>query len=142
MIHIAQTEVVAGNPRENIAIMLSEIEKAKQLGSELVIFGEMAIPGYLLGDEWENDRFVREAEAMNAAIVESTRNHAMAVVWGNILTDDCRRNEDGRMRKYNAAYVARGGEVIDTRIKTLMPNYREFDDKRHFTSLRDKAFEE
>ena len=66
----------------------------------------------------------------------------MTVIWGNILTDSTKVNEDGRIRKYNAAFVARNGELVGKVIKDLMPNYREFDDKRHFTSLKDLAFEE
>ena len=60
-----------------------------------------------------------------------------------------RRNEDGRVRKYNALFVAEDGRFIgpvagpyDFVVKTLMPNYREFDDSRHFYDLRKLALEE
>ena len=45
--------------------------------------------------------------------------------------------------KYNALFVAQNGKLVQPDsmpypfvIKTLMPNYREFDDTRHFFSLR------
>lgn len=85
---------------------------------------------------------------MNQLIIDATKDSAMTVIWGNILTDSTRVNEDGRIRKYNAAFVARNGKLVPNGagaksvIKTLMPNYREFDDKRHFTSLKDLAFED
>lgn len=109
---------------------------------------ELVIPGYMIGDEWENEAFVRECEDMNWEIVDATKDSAMTVIWGNILIDPDKVNEDGRIRKYNSAFVARNGLLVPsgamdgTVIKTLMPNYREFDDKRHFTSLKDLVFEE
>lgn len=87
---------------------------------------------------------------MNQEIIEATRNSAMIVIWGNILTDPSKVNEDGRIRKYNAAFVAKNGVLVPNEalgnnvfaIKTNMPKYRYFDDERHFTSLKDLAFEE
>jgi hypothetical protein len=32
----------------------------------------MAVPGYMLGDKWENDRFVLDAFAKNEAIIKAT----------------------------------------------------------------------
>ena len=60
--------------------------------------------------------------------------------------------EDGRIRKYNAVYVCNDGQyavrpqvpdVLPTHLqpKTLHPNYRFFDDDRHFYSLRMLAAE-
>jgi NAD+ synthase (glutamine-hydrolysing) len=148
MISIAQMYVHAGQPEKNLATMKESIRQAKEQGSELVVFPELALPGYMLGDEWENESFVGECEDMNHEIIDATREHAMAAIWGNVKTDPTRVNEDGRLRKYNAAWVAQngilvpGGQWDGSTVKTLMPNYREFRDKRHFTSLRDVAFEE
>lgn len=148
MISISQMNVQAGQPEKNLRQMKQDMSLAKEQGSELVIFPELALPGYMLGDEWENDTFVRECEDMNAEIIDETRRLALGTIWGNVKTDANRVNEDGRLRKYNAAFVAQNGILVPgglgdgSIIKTLMPNYREFRDKRHFTSLRDLAFEE
>ena len=148
MITLSQMDIVAGRPDKNMARMLRDIEIAGDKGSDLHVFNEMAIPGYMLGDEWENNSFVRECEDMNQEVVDATKGSSMNVIWGNVATDRTRVNEDGRLRKYNAAFVARNGLLVpngvsDGRvIKTLMPNYRQFDDKRHFTSLRDIVLEE
>lgn len=148
MISISQMNVQAGQPEKNLRQMKYDMLLAKEQGSELVIFPELALPGYMLGDEWENDTFVRECEDMNAEIIDETRRLALGTIWGNVKTDTNRVNEDGRLRKYNAAFVAQNGILVPgglgdgSIIKTLMPNYREFRDKRHFTSLRDLAFEE
>lgn len=144
---LAQIEVIPGRPRVNADKMLAAIHAARRDGIELVLFPEMAIPGYLLGDEWEHDAFVRQCEACGRDILAAT--HGMTVVFGNVGVDWSRRNEDGRVRKYNALFVAEDGHFIgpdtspyDFTIKTLMPNYRQFDDSRHFFDLRKLAFEE
>ncbi len=140
--------VQAGQPEKNLKQMKCDMAIAKEQGSELVVFPELALPGYMLGDEWENDTFVRECEDMNTEIIDETRRLTLATIWGNVKTDSTKVNEDGRLRKYNAGFVAQNGILVPGGvadgliIKTLMPNYREFRDKRHFTSLRDLAFEE
>lgn len=147
MISMAQMNVRAGQPETNLATIIAGISEAAKRGSDLVIFPELAIPGYLLGDEWENERFVRECESMNAEIIAATRGTSVTAIWGNVKTEPGKVNEDGRLRKYNAGFVARNGELVagglgdGSVIKTLMPNYREFRDKRHFVSLQQVAFE-
>lgn len=148
MLTLSQMDITAGRPDKNLKQMLVDLRIAADRGSDLHVFNEMAIPGYMIGDEWENDSFVHECEDMNHEVVAATREHAMAAIWGNVSTDPARRNEDGRLRKYNAAFVARNGVLVPNGvsegrvIKTLMPNYRQFDDKRHFTSLKDLILEE
>ena len=148
MITLSQIDVTAGRPDKNLPKLLKDIKTAQEKGSDLHIATELVIPGYLVGDEWENEAFVRECEDMNQEVIDATKGSAMTVIWGNIMTDENKVNEDGRIRKYNAAFVARNGLLVPNGvsdghiIKTLMPNYREFEDKRHFTSLKDVAFEE
>lgn len=138
--------VKAGNPEANLTRILSGIERAKGNGRSVVVFPEMAVPGYLLGDEWENDAFIRECADMNAEIAAATKD-GIAAVWGNVLVDRNARGEDGRIRKYNAAFVAQNGEMVGNgvfvghTVKSLMPKYREFDDERHFYSLPKLAYE-
>ena len=142
---LEQMEVKAGNPEANLARILEGITRAKANGKELVVFPEMAVPGYLLGDEWENDAFVRECADMNAEIMAAT--DGVAAIWGNVAIDASAKGEDGRVRKYNAAFVAQNGAMVNNgvfdgrTVKSLMPKYREFDDERHFFSLPKLAFE-
>ncbi len=126
--------------------MLKAIASARANFAQLVVFPEMAIPGYLLGDAWERDAFLRECEACGHAIREASQG--LVVVFGNVALDWHRHNEDGRVRKYNALFVAENGRFIGPRggaydfvVKTLLPNYREFDDSRYFYDLRRLAAE-
>jgi NAD+ synthase (glutamine-hydrolysing) len=138
-IAVAQMEVIPGHPDINTKKIIAEIEKARLAGDEIIVFPEMAVPGYLLGDEWENAAFVKDCLSFNDKIRNATKG--IVAIWGNIDLDFELKSEDGRIRKYNAAFIAQNGEYIGTgRIhKTLMPKYREFDDERHFYSLRKEA---
>ena len=146
IIALAQMQVRPGHPAENLACMLQLIDEARQKGAELIVFPEMSLPGYLLGDVWEQSAFLRDCEACGAEIIAASQD--ITVVFGNVAIDWQRRNEDGRPRKYNALFAARDGRLIAPPhspypfvIKTLLPNYREFDDSRHFFSLRQLAEE-
>ncbi|MDD5482286.1 MAG: NAD(+) synthase [Kiritimatiellae bacterium] len=143
---LAQINVVPGQPALNTATMLKGIAAAKQKKARLIVFPELAIPGYLIGDNWERNAFLRECEECGERIRAAAKN--ITVVFGNVAMDWGRKNEDGRVRKYNALFVAERGKFIGPRgapynfvIKTLSPNYREFDESRYFYDLRKLAQE-
>lgn len=135
-IAVAQLDIKPGHPDQNVQKILAEIEKSKQAGDDIIVFSEMAVPGYLLGDEWENSAFVKDCFAYNEEIKNATQ-HIIAI-WGNIDLDKSLRSEDGRIRKYNSAFIAQNGQYVGEGKfhKVLMPKYREFDDERHFYSGR------
>lgn len=146
LIALAQMEVVPGRPDLNFQTMSAFIAQAKKTGVQLLIFPEMAIPGYLLGDLWEQAAFIRDCAAYGEEIVKESDE--LCIVFGNIALDQQRINTDGRIRKYNACFIAQHGRLLSNeatpynyQIKTLLPNYREFDDSRHFTSLQQVAVE-
>lgn len=136
-LRVVQMDVLPGRPRDNTDKILARIAEARAAGAQLVVFPEMVVPGYLLGDEWERSAFLRECEACGEAIRDASRG--LVVMFGNVGIDWTRKNEDGRARKYNALFTAEEGRFVGPEggplpfvIKTLMPNYREFDDSRHF----------
>ncbi len=139
-IALCQIKVVPGRPDRNVETILARLEEAALRGCDLAVFPEMSVPGYLIGDAWEDEGLVRDVLLANERIREATRS-GIAAIWGSLLVDPGRTNEDGRLRKYNAGFVAQGGELKDNgvtkaAVKTLLPEYRIFDDPRHFTSLR------
>lgn len=138
-IAVAQLDIKAGHPDVNAAKIIQYIEKSKQEGDDIIVFSEMAVPGYLLGDEWENTAFVNDCYAYNETIKNATEN--IVAIWGNIDIDITRKSEDGRIRKYNTAFIAQNQQYVRNgrAYKTLMPKYREFDDERHFYSARKLA---
>ena len=143
-------EVRAGRPDLNVRSMLGFIERAREAGAAIVAFPEMCIPGYILGDAWEIDALVEDYESWSDEIRDASRE--IAVVFGNVAIDREAIGEDGRIRKLNAAWVCHDGRFVErpglpvplphgVHPKTLHPNYRFFDDDRHFYSLRKIAGE-
>lgn len=133
---VVQMKPVPGDVWTNAKAMAAHIEKAKSLGAQLVVFPELCVTGYLLGDRWEHESFIRDIEAANNYL--RTCSKGLVVVWGSIRADFHRIGEDGRVRKYNAALIAQDGAWVSNGAltgwipKTNLPKYRMFDDARHF----------
>ena len=147
---LAQMEVHPGRPNLNVEAMLGFIERARDAQAAIVAFPEMCIPGYILGDAWEIDALVEDYESWSDAVRDASRG--IVVVFGNVAIDRQAIGEDGRVRKFNAAWVCHDGRYVEreglpaplphgVHPKTLHPNYRFFDDDRHFYSLRKLAGE-
>lgn len=143
---LAQMEVIPGRPDLNTKNMLKLITVAREKNAQMIVFPEMAIPGYLLGDTWEQSSFLRDCEHYGRLVTEASTN--ICVLFGNVAVDWNKSGDDGRVRKYNAFFVAQNGRLCGNdnfpypfRIKTLLPNYRQFDDTRHFFSLSKMALE-
>lgn len=154
---LAQMEVIAGNPKQNLETMLRMIAQAKQQQVDLIAFPEMCVGGYLVGDKWVEDAFCADLMEFNEVLRKAS--DGIAITYGNICLDDRvegaagpdhHPNKDGRTRKYNAVYVLQNGKPAErmqdasvlpsgVQPKTLLPNYRVFDDERYFFSLEDVA---
>ena len=147
-ITLSQLEIIPSMPTNNAARIINYIEEAKNNNADMIIFPELAISGYLIGDMWESESFIRECEELGEEIIKASKD--IFVVFGNIAVDRNKKNFDGRVRKYNALFLAKDGKLIKNPyskipypfiIKTLLPNYKEFEDTRHFFSLKDLIFE-
>ena len=147
-IALSQFEIIPSMPTNNAARIINYIEEAKNNNSDMIIFSELAISGYLIGDMWESESFIRECEELGEEIIKASKD--IFVIFGNVAIDRNKKNFDGRVRKYNALFLAKDGKLIKNPyskipypfiIKTLLPNYKEFEDTRHFFSLKDLIFE-
>lgn len=131
---------------ENFETMRAAVATAENEGVDLAVFPEMCLPGYFLGDEWEREGFLRDSEEAGRALAAISTD--VTLLFGNVGVDWHSRGEDGRVRKYNASFCAQKGQLLKNEKvglpfwpKTLLPNYREFDDSRHFFDLRKLAQE-
>ena len=147
-IALSQFEIIPSMPTNNAARIINYIEEAKNNKADMIIFPELAISGYLIGDMWESESFIRECEEFGEEIIKASKD--IFVIFGNVAIDKNKKNFDGRVRKYNALFLAKDGKLIKNPyskipypfiIKTLLPNYKEFEDTRHFFSLKDLIFE-
>ncbi len=146
-IQTAQLTVLPGLIRENFRAIEEEIRLAKEAGADILILPEMCLTGYLIGDLWDQPDFLRECTRYNEKLARAATD--IAVIWGSCAIDDTKKNDDGRPRKYNAAFAAAGGRFLFPAHsshpflpKTLLPNYRQFDDRRYFTGAAILAAED
>jgi NAD+ synthase (glutamine-hydrolysing) len=134
-IALAQLESVPGRPDLNCAKLLEYIPKAIEAKADMIIAPELFIPGYLIGDQWEELSFIEDCEGYNRDIEEASKE--IIVVYGNIKKGKG-IHKDGRPKLFNVINWV-GPNLHHTvmhpyYIKALLPNYREFDEPRHFTS--------
>lgn len=128
-IAIAQLRVKANNPQANFE-MIQEIVKKSMGKADLIVFPELAIGGYLVGDRMVNQSNIDELMAYNDRI--RLLSNEIGIVWGNVY----QKND----KLYNAAFFAHNGEWVERAnhesagvyTKHLLPNYGVFDDKRYF----------
>src|SRR5204863_6865097 len=107
------------------------IGEAKARGADVVVSPEMVLPGYCIGDLIEDRGFLAANERAMQRVAEASTG--ITAVAGFIDCDYSARSDTGTVRKYNAAAVVRDGRVLKRARKTLLPNYRYFDDRRFFT---------
>ena len=139
-IGLGQIEITPGNPRKNKEAILQAMAYGKALRLHILVFPELSLSGYLIGDLWDQPAFVDECVRCGEEIIAATDE--MAVIFGNVGVDTDRIGYDGRRRKMNALFAAQHGKALsaeespyDFTVKTLNPNYRFFDEDRYFISL-------
>ena len=141
-----QMDIIPGRPDENYKKILELISAAKEKQADILLLPEMCIPGYLIGDLWEQQTFLDDCQYYAEKIVEASQD--ICIMFGNVAFEKDKLNEDGRLRKYNAAVACQNGKVFggymgrNFIIKNSLPNYREFDDYRYFYSLQKLCAEE
>lgn len=141
---IAQMEVIPARPDLNYNKMCQIISDAKNEKADLVIFPELCISGYLIGDMWEETSFIYDC--INYGELVRELSTGITIVFGNVAYNGGNGN-DGRLSKVNALFVAQDcqwkpmvkGLNINYQPKALLPNYREFEEARYFTSFVELA---
>ena len=86
---------------ENFVYMKQRIEEAKKAQADMIVFGQNAISGYLLSEDWMDDAWCRYVDSFNEQLIAMSDD--IAIVWGNIRY----RNK----RRFNAAFFAYQGNT-------------------------------
>ncbi len=140
-IALGQLNIQAGNIDANLESMKQMVMDAKTQGAALIIFPEMAVSGYLLGDKLLQRGFVDRLLACNEMIKSWSTD--IGIIWGNIShSEGAKPNRDGRFNRINSAYFAYQNEWVEKANgsnpglyhKHCLPDYRFFDDSRIFKS--------
>ena len=118
--------VKIADPRFNLAQTLTFARHASDRAAALVLFPELGLSAYTNEDLFHQDALLDAVEsAAQALINESTMLNSVLVVGLPLRAE-------GKL--YNCAAVIYRGRVLGLVPKTYLPNYREFYEKRQFTS--------
>jgi NAD+ synthase (glutamine-hydrolysing) len=123
-IALAQINVTVGALTANVERIVRAAREAHAAGAQIVIFPELAIPGYPPEDLLLRPGFVAD----NLRALDDVA-HATADLRGmTLLVGFADRGAD----LYNAAAILRDGECLDVYHKHFLPNYSVFDEDRYF----------
>ena len=109
----------------NVAHLIESVDQAIGLGASIVATPELCVTGYTCGDLFGNDLLLDAAEQALVDLNEHYRNTSVMIVLGAPLR--C----NGHL--FNCAVILNHGEMWVVP-KTYIPNYKEFYEKRWFTS--------
>jgi NAD+ synthase (glutamine-hydrolysing) len=120
-IGLAQINTTVGDLHGNTRRIISGLERAREQGVDLVLFPELAIPGYPPEDLLLKPSFIEANQVGLNELLPHTQG--LIAVVGFVDTDS---------DIYNAAAVLHDGHLVGTYHKTLLPNYAVFDEVRYF----------
>ena len=125
-IALAQLNYHIGNFSANRDQIIANIEKARDLGAELIVFSELAVCGYYPNDLLERREFIDRCIETVVEIASHCKGIA-ALVGGPSINE----SPAGKML-YNSAYFLKNGKIESIHHKSLLPTYDIFDEYRHF----------
>ncbi|MEE9200527.1 MAG: NAD+ synthase, partial [Candidatus Brocadiales bacterium] len=126
---IAQVNTTVGYLGGNAQKILEYIEKAQDIGADIVSFPELAVCGYPPEDLLLKQQFIQDNKKALSDITRRVGDIVAVVGFA-----------DGRVGKgvYNSAAVLYGGKMAKKVYhKMLLPNFGVFDEKRYFTPGED-----
>jgi NAD+ synthase (glutamine-hydrolysing) len=123
---VASPKLKVANPDYNSAEIFKLIEEANNRRSALIVFPELSITGYTCGDLFNQKSLLKGSLRALANLIENTSNMNILTLIGMPLYIN-----DGL---YNCAVAIQRGKIIGVVPKMFIPNYKEFYEKRWFTS--------
>jgi NAD+ synthase (glutamine-hydrolysing) len=113
----------------NVQSIIESLRKARSESVQIVVFPEMAVTGYTLGDLVQHRALLAAAQKGLATIVDETARDPTLVIVGMPLSVE--------QKIFNCAVLINSGRVLGVVPKTFLPNYKEFYDARWFESATD-----
>lgn len=131
----AQLNYTVGDIEGNVARMVQAAQQAWTDGSEIIVFSELSLTGYYPGDLLDDPAFLeRVAKGLDSLRQASRQLRQLVWVVGAPIA-----HEGPGKRLSNALLAIKGGEVLLTYAKQLLPTYNIFDERRHFEPGPDVA---
>jgi len=113
----------------NISHIEKLVSKAESKGVRVIVFPELCITGYTCGDLFLQKLLLDNAAKALASFINNTRHYDIISILGMPVY--------AGSSILNAAVVVQHGEILGIVPKTFLPNYKEFYEKRWFTSAKD-----
>lgn len=122
----ATPKIKVANPRFNAEQIVNLAWDADEKRAALIVFPELSLTGYTCNDLFNQKTLLDESlDALNY-LAFKTKHISTAILVGLPLSID--------RKLYNCAVVLQQGKVLGVVPKMYLPNYKEFYEKRHFTS--------
>ncbi|KAA6348583.1 Glutamine-dependent NAD(+) synthetase [termite gut metagenome] len=126
-------KVAAAIPRVKIADCVFNIKQIESLtaiaegkGVQIIVFPELCITGYTCGDLFAQQLLLEESEIALIQVLNNMRQFEIIIILGMPLVVNS--------QLINAAVVIQKGKIVGVVPKTYLPNYKEFYERRWFTS--------
>jgi NAD+ synthase (glutamine-hydrolysing) len=126
--------VTIAEPEVNAQRTLELAARASEERAALVVFPELGLSGYSIEDLFHQQALLEAVlAALDAVIAESAELRSVLVVGAPLQVE-------GQI--YNTAVVINRGRVLGIVVKSYLPEYREFYEKRQFRAARDLLLDE
>lgn len=125
-ITLAQLNYHIGNFESNLRKMLDAVTLAKEEGSDIICFGELATCGYPPRDFLEFRDFI--ARSMDSVHALAAAAQGIAIAVGSPSVNPVVEGKD----LYNSAFFLFDGKIQHISHKALLPTYDIFDEYRYF----------
>ena len=119
---LAQINTTVGDLEGNVAKVLQYVERARELGVDIVSFSELTVTGYPPEDLLLRPSFLRDNREALETVMKGCVGITAVVGFVEVDGDDI----------YNAAAVIHDGRLADVYRKQRLPNYGVFDELRYF----------
>ena len=122
------------DPEFNVERTLELASQASEQNVAVALFPELGISAYSNEDLFHQDALLGATEQALARLVKATETLTPILIVGAPLRFNA--------KLFNCAVIIYRGRVLGLSPKTYLPNYREFYEKRQFTSGRDALVNE
>ncbi len=132
-IALAQINTKVGDLDGNTKIIIQNINAAKKMNADIVIFPELSITGYPPRDLLDFECFIDD----NLKYLQKIREHARDI---SVIVGYIDKNPSSEGRKYfNAAALIENTRITAKYYKRLLPFYDIFDETRYFEPGKDNV---
>jgi NAD+ synthase (glutamine-hydrolysing) len=119
-------QVAVAEPARNGDQVLDLVQQGDKAGMALMVFPELCLSAYSIDDLLFQDAVLEAVSAEVDRLIAASKKLKPVFVVGAPL------RRDGRL--YNCGLVIYRGRLLGVVPKIFLPNYREFYERRHFTS--------